>query len=162
DGVSPLLAATRAGSCAGRQAAAALGLIDLTRKPLLVPAVDGGDRSLSGTAFDIRARIELGGFDPSESTSAAGILALPGIVALAENGEHRARVLSEAFRLGEQLMDQPGDASELTMASILFAYCEQVYRGGPDALSGAVGAACDEVEDGVSLAQAIPEAALDD
>ncbi|WP_066215663.1 hypothetical protein [Arthrobacter woluwensis] len=162
DGVSPILAATRGNSSTARQAAAALGLVDLAGKALLVPAGDAVDKPLSGTAFDIRARIELGGFAPAGSTSAAGIEALSGLAALVDNGEHRARVLSEAFRVGDELLGKPGDASDLTRASILFAYCEQVYRGGPDALSGTLGAACDEAEGGLGLAQAISEAALDD
>lgn len=162
DGVSPVLAATRGSSGTARQAAATLGLVDLAGKPLLVPACDAVDGRVSGTAFDIRARIELGGFDPAASTSAAGVDALTGAASLVENGDHRAAVLSEAFRIGEELLEEPADASDLTRASVLFAYCEQVYRGGPEALSGALGAACDEVEDGLSLAQAIPDAALED
>lgn len=162
DGVSPILAATRGSSSAARQAAAAIGLVDLAGKPLLMPAGDAVDGRVSGTAFDIRARIELGGFDPAASTSAAGVDALPGVASLVENGEHRAAVLSDAFRVGEELLRQPADASDLTRASFLFAYREQVYRGGPEALSGALGAACDEVEDGLGLARAIPDAALED
>ncbi|UNK69404.1 hypothetical protein [Microbacterium sp. H1-D42] len=162
DGVSPVLAATRGSSSTARQAAATLGLVELAEKPLLVPAGDAVDRPLSGTAFDIRARIELGGFDPAASTSAAGVDALPRVAALVENGEHRAAVLSDAFRVGDELLRQPADASDLTRASVLFAYCEQVYRGGADALAGVLGAACDEVEDGLGLAQAIPDAALED
>ncbi|MGX9348418.1 hypothetical protein [Microbacterium sp. KNMS] len=162
DGISPVVAATRGSSSTARQAAATLGLVDLAGKPLLVPAGDAVDGRVSGTAFDIRARIELGGFDPAASTSAAGVDALPGAASLVENGKHRAAVLSEAFRIGEELLKEPAEASELTRASVLFAYCEQVYRGGPEALSGALGAACDDVEDGLSLAQAIPDAALED
>lgn len=162
DGISPVLAATRGSSSTARQAAATLGLIELAEKPLLVPAGDAVDGPLSGTAFDIRARIELGGFDPAASTSAAGVDALTRVAALVENGEHRAAVLSDAFRVGDELLRQPADASDLTRASVLFAYCEQVYRGGVDALAGVLGAACDEVEDGLGLAQAIPDAALED
>lgn len=162
DGVSPILAATRGSSSTARQAAATLGLVGLAGKPLLVPAGDAVDGPLSGTAFDIRARIELGGFDPAASTSAAGVDVLPGIASLVENGDYRAAVLSDAFRIGEELLRQPADTSDLTRAAFLFAYCEQVYRGGPEALSGALGAACDKVEDGLSLAQAIPDAALED
>lgn len=161
DGVSPVLAATRGSSGTAQQMAGALGLVDLVAKPLVVPADNAVDGRLSGTAFDIRARIELGGFDPTVSTSAAGVEALPGVAALVENGEHRAAVLSEAFRIGEELLREP-DPSDPTRASILFAYCEQVYRGGADALSGALGAACDGVEDGLGLARAIPESVVDD
>ncbi|MGV9192753.1 hypothetical protein ACQ143_00195 [Microbacterium sp. MC2] len=162
DGVSPVLAATRGSTPAARQAADALGLVDLANKPLLVPASDGVDRRLSGTAFDIRARIELSGFEPAVSSSAAGVRALSDIAAQVENGEHRARVLSEAFRIGEELLGWPDDPPKLTRASILFAYCEQVYRGGSGSLSGSLGTACDEAEDGMGLARAIPESGLED
>lgn len=162
DGVSPVLAATRGSSSTARQTASALGLVDLASKPLLVPAGAAVDGALSGTSFDIRARIELGGFDPAESTSASGVLALPALALMVENGEHRAAVLTEAFSVGEELLKQPVDGSDLVRASILFAYCEQVYRGGADALSGAVGTACDGVEDGLGLARAIPQPAVDD
>ncbi|WP_051191592.1 hypothetical protein [Microbacterium luticocti] len=162
DGVSPVLAATRGSSSTARQMASALGLVDLTSKPLIVARDDAADGRLSGTAFDIRTRIELGGFHPAASTSAAGVEALPGVAALVENGEHRAAVLGEAFRIGEELLRDPGDPSDLTRASILLAYCEQVYRRGSEALSGSLGAACDAVEDGLGLARAIPQSAVDD
>jgi len=162
DGISPALAATRGSSSTARQNAVALGLVDLAGKPLLVPAVEPTDGSLSGTAFDIRARIELGGFNPAESTSATAISTLPGVAALVENGDHRAKVLTEAFCVGEDLINGCRDASDLAKASVLFAYCEQVYRGGPDALDGALGAACDGVENGWGLAQTIPESTLVD
>lgn len=98
DGVSPVLAATRGSSSTARQMAGDLGLVDLAGKPLLVPAGEAVDGRLSGTAFDIRARIELGGFDPADSTSAAGVARLSDMASLVENGEHRAQVLATRTR----------------------------------------------------------------
>ncbi|WP_058593743.1 hypothetical protein [Leucobacter chromiiresistens] len=162
DGVSPVLAASRGTSNKAREMAAELGLVDLAGKTLLVPASEPVDGRLSGTGFDIRARIALGGFDPAKSTSAQGVARLSDFVPLVENGEHRARVLTEAFMIGEALLSSPSDSSDLTRASILLAYCEQVYRGGVAALSGSLGDACDAVTGGAELADAISDAAIED
>lgn len=162
DGASPVLAATRGSGPVAREMAIALGLADLARQPSLVPAsveVDGG---LSGTAFDIRARIALGGFDAAESASAEGIAALPGLVDPAQNGDHRNRVLAEAFQFAEELLSNTGNESDLTRASILLAYCEQIYRAGADALAGALGDQCDAASNGREFARSIPEEVLAD
>ncbi|MDR2323280.1 MAG: HEAT repeat domain-containing protein [Microbacterium sp.] len=142
--------------------AASLGLRELAEQPLVVPAAEQVIGTVAGTAFDIRARIELGGFIASESTSAAGVDALPHLIGQVENGEHRARVLSEGFSVAEEILASPAGRLSLTRASVLLAYCEQVYRGGADALAGTLGAACDAAADGYDLASGIAVEVIDD
>lgn len=162
DSVSPLLAVTRGTSSTARGAAQALGLGELARRETLVPPNPNVDRALSGTAFDIRARIELGGFDLDTSASAAGIQTLPDLAPQIDNGVHRVGVLSEAFSVAQEMLNESAETSDLARASILLGYCEQIYRGGANALSGSLGTACDTAEDGWGLAKNVSQAALVD
>lgn len=162
DGISPLLAASSGRSDGSRAAAEALGLSELAGSMTIVAPFPGADLPLSGTAFDFRARIELGGFDPRHSAAAAGIAQLPRFTSLMDNGPHRARVLTEVFGVAEMLLRESSSDSDLDRASILLAYCEQVARAGAEAMSGSLGASCDAVVDGKSFADRLDPLALAD
>ena len=162
DGISPRLTGTRGNTQAAYAMAATLGLPELADRGPLIPVPRGVDAARSGTAFDIRTRLALDGFDLQISASAAGITELPRFIDEIENGLHRARILTEAFQVAEQLLSAPSDEAELDRASILLAHCEQIYRAGPEALSGSVGVSCDAVDDGLSFAASIDPLAIAD
>lgn len=162
DGISPLLAASGGQSEESRGAAEALGLSELARSMTIVAPYPGANLPLSGTAFDFRARMELGGFDPRRSTAAAGVAQLPRYAALLDNGPHRAKILTEAFGVAEKLLLEPTSDSDLDLASILLAYCEQVARAGAEAMNGSLGDLCDAAVDGKSFAEQIDPLALAD
>ncbi|WP_290163610.1 hypothetical protein [Microbacterium sp. APC 3901] len=142
--------------------AATLGMVELTTSELITPLPLGVDATRSGTAFDIRTRIALGGFDVGTSASAAGVAELPHYIDKMDNGVHRARILTEAFQVAEELLASPSDEADLDRASILLAHCEQIYRAGPMALDGDFGIACDDADDGLSFAAALDPRALTD
>jgi|SRR5665213_374165 len=139
DGISPRLKASSGRSDGSRAAAEALCLSELTKSRPVVSPFPGADLPLSGTAFDFRARIELGGFDPRHSVAAAGIAQLADYVPFVENGPHRAKILTEAFAVAETLLREPFSDSDLDRAAILLAHCEQVARAGAKAMNGSVG-----------------------
>lgn len=144
EGISPHISSLRGPTSRARAMAASLGLTDLTRSPAMVPAPQGGDFATTGTAFDIRARIALGGFDARTSASFAGVARLLAQADHIENGRHRATVLAESFDFAEGLLLNTKDETQLDLAAVLFAYCEQVLRGGTKALQGLLGEACDQ------------------
>lgn len=135
--------------------AEALGLTDLTERPLIVAPFPGADLPLVGTALDFRVRIELGGFDPRRSVAAVGVAQLPDYVDVTDNGHHRARVLAEAFGVAERLLSHSSAEEDLDRAAVLLAHCERIVRAGASALSGATGAALDAVADGRTFADAV-------
>lgn len=142
--------------------AATLGMVKVAASELITPLPLGVDATRSGTAFDIRTRIALGGFDVGTSASAAGVAELPHYIDKMDNGLHRARILTEAFQVAEELLASPSDEADLDRASILLAHCEQLHRDGPKVLDGAFGVACDDAEDGLSFAAALDPRALTD
>jgi hypothetical protein len=70
-GCSPLLAASL-GKTADNTAAS-LGFAGLVEAPLLVERERAVEAATIGTAFDYRARFELGGFDPESSVAYGGL-----------------------------------------------------------------------------------------
>lgn len=162
DGVSPLLEASSGQGQGSRAAADALGLLKLSRSEMLSPPFPEVNAALIGTAFDFRARIELSGFDPRNSVAAAGVAHLPVVVPLIVNGEHRARILTEAFGIATVLLQERSSESDLDRASVLLAFCEQVARVGAKAFDGSLGVSCDAAHDGQSFAAQIDPLVLAD
>ncbi len=142
--------------------AEALGLTDLTERPLIVAPFPGADLPLVGTALDFRARIELGGFDPRTSVAAVGVARLQDYVTATDNGYHRARVLAEAFVVAEGLLRSSSAEEDLDRAAVLLAHCERIVRAGARALSGTTGAALDAAVDGRTFADAVDPRAVRD
>ena len=162
EGISPHLSSLRGPTSRARVMAASLGLTGLTKSPVLVPAPHGGDSATTGTAFDIRARIAVGGFDARMSASFAGVSKLIAQADHLENGLHRATVIEESFSLAEGLLLDAKDETELDLAAVLFAYCEQIFRGGANVLLGQLGEACDQASSAHEFANNIDSGVLAD
>lgn len=155
DRVSPILADTQGRTSSARASAGALGLVELAASTPIVPVPPDIDAARSGTAFDIRTRIALGGFDVRTVSIAAGVNQLSLLVRQVENGQHRAQIISEAFALAESLLQNPSSNDDLNLASIVLAHGDQIYRAGPAALNGALGTACDQARDGQQFVDSI-------
>lgn len=162
EGLSPRLTASVRRTSGGRFGEDALGLMELAEAPLLIPRPGGVDGTLAGTAFDYRARVELGDFDPLESFAAAGALRADGYRSLVDNGEHRVDVLQGAFEVAVGLL-RSGDDLDRDRASVLLAHCERVVRApGSTALSGTTGSLLDAASSGADFAAQIDRSTLDD
>lgn len=160
--VSPILAEIKGQTAEARSKADALGLINLAASQRIVPVPAEIDTARIGTAFDIRIRIALGGFDVQTSSSAAGMNQLPLLASKIENGRHRAQVLFEAFDIAGLLLQDPSSDDDLNIASIVLAHGEQIYRAGRAALTGSVGTACDQARDGQQFVENISSRDLHD
>lgn len=101
DGISPSLARSRGNSPAARAMAERLHLGAVASSLQIAPAAAGVDTARSGTAFDIRSRIALVGYDVHRSASALGITRLRTLADQIDNGQHRAAILTEAFQIAE-------------------------------------------------------------
>lgn len=145
-GISPLVAALYGQTGTALTAAKSLGFTDLKKSPALVPASHTGVNATTGTAFDIRVRIAMSGFDPLASASSEGISWMRQRADLLENGRHRAAVLIECFDVATSFLNDGDDETHLDLAAVLFAYCEQVFRGGINALGGQLGRSCDQAK----------------
>ncbi|MUU73524.1 hypothetical protein [Pseudarthrobacter sp. GA104] len=153
--VSPRLEASAGSTGGARIAAGELGLPALVDAYVVIPRAAGVDGTLSGTAFDFRARIELGDFNPRESAAAAGIARAAEYASWVENGHHRVAVLAESFDVAQALLRHPANDTDLDRASVLLAHCERVLRSGARALSGGTGKLLDNASDGSSFADQI-------
>lgn len=162
DSISPRLKASSGRSDGSRAAAETLGLSELAKSRLVVSPFPGADLQMLGTAFDFRARIALGGFDPWRSEAAAGVAELSDLVPSVKNGLHRAKILTEAFGVAEKLLRGPNSDVDLDRAAILLAHCDQVSRAGAKVLNGSVGVACDAAFDGESFSKQLDALALAD
>lgn len=123
-----------------------LGLLEISRSTLLHPRPPGVDGGLVGTAFDFRARMELGPFNARSSTAATGAAQVARYQRTLENGRHKARVLRGAFEVASELT-RSNSSLDLDRASVLLAYCEQVFRVGEEALTGSLGNRLNEAID---------------
>src|SRR5699024_3607975 len=126
DRVSPVLADTRGNTSEAKPSAGALGLKELANSKLVVPAGQEIDASRIGTAFDIRTRIVLDGFDVQTSSAAVGVQQLHRMASQIQNGLHRAHVLSDAFDIAESLLQNPSSDADLNLASLILAHGEQI------------------------------------
>ena len=141
---APALATAAGQSKAGKEFARQLGFYDLAKAPLVVPLPEEvhDKRRHSptvGTAFDIRTRMMLDQFEPSYSASALGVRAFTFMYArLMKDGERIAEVLADSFREAENLMIQ-GTEEDKDRASIIFTWCEALYRAGLRALFSSLG-----------------------
>ena len=141
---APALATAAGQSKRGKEFATQLGFYNLAKAPLVVPAPkevhDKRRHSPAvGTAFDIRTRMMLDQFEPCYSASALGIRAFSFWYArLMKDGELIAEMLADSFREAENLMIQ-GTEEDKDRASIIFTWCEALYRAGLRALFSSLG-----------------------
>ena len=169
-GSSPLLAVS-VGKTAD-MTAASLGFARLVKAPLLVEREHTVEAMTIGTAFDYRARFDLGGFDPESTVARSGLTYLQtllgGDVALSplsipehefdwphrdSYALHKYCVLQQAFERSVALLG--GTSEDRDRAAILMAWCEQVFRAGTRALDGSLGERLVNVFDGTELAASI-------
>jgi len=128
-----------------------LRLWETARSPVLHQRPTGIDGALVGTAFDYRARMELGGLDVLTSTAAIGAKRITRDQSILDNGRHKARVVRSAFEVAYEL-SRSQNQLDWDRASVLLAYCEQIYRAGVHALKGSLGSRLDAAVGGRDLA----------
>jgi hypothetical protein len=162
DGILPALRTRNGGTDGAHAAADELGLNELAASITAVPPSAGVDTARAGTAVDFRVRIALGEFDPHDSAAASGIHKLALHKDNAENGAHRARILTEAFDEAVQILDSDAGEADLDRAALVLAHCEQIHRSGVTVLDGSVGKACDLATDGRGFAAGLDAPSLAD
>jgi len=164
---APALATAAGQSRAGKEFAKQLGFYDLVKAPLVVPLPEEvhDKRRHSptvGTAFDIRTRMMLGQFDPRYSASILGVRLFTFMYArLMKDGERIAEMLADSFREAENLMIQ-GTEEDKDRASIIFTWCEALYRAGLRALFSSLGERLHASKTVDDLIASIPPAMLAD
>ena len=164
---APALATAAGQSKAGKEFAKQLGFYDLVKAPLVVPVPkevhDKRRHSPTvGTAFDIRTRMMLGQFDPRYSASILGVRLFTFMYArLMKDGERIAEMLADSFREAENLMIQ-GTEEDKDRASIIFTWCEALYRAGLRALFSSLGERLHASKTVDDLFASIPPAMLAD
>jgi len=113
-------------------------------------------------AFDIRTRMMLGEFEPRRSASAMGMDAFNHLLApLLPNGQHISDVLGDAFLEAERLT-RDGDDVDQDYASIIFAWCESIYRAGGRAIRSSLGERLSAARNVDEVYDSIPPLMLED
>jgi len=164
---APALAMAGGRSPEGRRFAEHLGFHELTKARTLAPLPDGVTDARRhsptvGTAFDIRTRMMLGEFEPRRSASAAGMDAFNfGLAPLLPNGQHISDVLGDAFLEAERLT-RDGDDVDQDYASIIFAWCESIYRAGPRAMHSSLGERLSAARNVDDVYDSVPPLMLED
>ena len=164
---APALATAAGQSKAGKEFATQLGFYDLVKAPLVVPlpeeVQDKRRHSPTvGTAFDIRTRMMLDQFEPTYSASALGVKAFTLMYArLMKDGERITEMLADSFREAENLTIQ-GTDEDKDRASIIFTWCEALYRAGLRALFSSLGERLHASKTVDDLFASIPPAMLAD
>ncbi len=95
------------------------------------------------------------------STAATGATRVSRYQSVLENGRHKARVVRSAFEVACELTRSQNQL-DWDRASVLLAYCEQIYRAGPQALRGSLGTRLDEAIGGRDLAAEVDLEVLSD
>ena len=164
---APALATAAGQSKAGKEFATQLGFYDLAKAPLVVPLPEEvhDKRRHSptvGTAFDIRTRMMLGQFEPRYSASILGVRLFTFMYArLMKDGERIAEMLADSFHEAEDLTIQ-GTEEDKDRASIIFTWCEALYRAGLRALFSSLGERLHASKTVDDLFDSIPPAMLAD
>lgn len=113
-------------------------------------------------AFDIRTRMMLGQFEPRRSASAMGMDVFNHLLApLLPNGQHISDVLGDAFLEAERLT-RDGDDVDQDYASIVFAWCESIYRAGGRAIRSSLGERLSAARNVDEVYDSIPPLMLED
>lgn len=164
---APALATAAGQSKAGKEFAKQLGFYDLVKAPLVVPLPEEvhDKRRHSptvGTAFDIRTRMMLDQFEPRRSASAMGMDVFNHLLApLLPNGQHISDVLGDTFLEAERLT-RDGDDVDQDYASIVFAWCESIYRAGVRAIRSSLGERLSAARNVDEVYDSIPPLMLED
>ena len=167
EGCAPALAMAGSRSPEGKRIAERLGFYDLVKSRSLAPLPDGVTDARRhsptvGMAFDIRTRMMLGQFEPRRSASAMGIDVFNHLLApLLPNGQHISDVLGDAFLEAERLT-RDGDDVDQDYASIVFAWCESLYRAGVRAIRSSLGKRLSAARNVDEVYDSIPPLMLED
>ena len=164
---APALAIAGGRSPEGKRVAERLGFYDLVKARSLAPLPDGVTDARRhsptvGMAFDIRTRMMLGQFDPRRSASAMGMDVFNHLLApLLPNSQHISDVLGDAFLEAERLT-RDGDDVDQDYASIVFAWCESIYRAGGRAIRSSLGERLSAARNVDEVYDSIPPLMLED
>ena len=167
EGCAPALAIAGGRSPEGQRVAERLGFYDLVKARVLAPLPDGVSDARRhsptvGMAFDIRTRMMLGEFEPRRSASAMGMDVFNHLLApLLPNGQHISDVLGDAFLEAERLT-KDGDDVDQDYASIVFAWCESIYRAGVRAIRSSLGERLSVARNVDEVYDSIPPLMLED
>lgn len=167
EGCAPALAIAGGRSPEGKRVAERLGFYDLVKARSLAPLPDGVTDARRhsptvGMAFDIRTRMMLGEFEPRRSASAMGMDVFNHLLApLLPNGQHISDVLGDAFLEAERLT-RDGDDVDQDYASIVFAWCESIYRAGGRAIRSSLGERLSAARNVDEVYDSIPPLMLED
>ena len=167
EGCAPALAIAGGRSPEGKRIAERLGFYDLVKARSLAPLPDGVTDARRhsptvGMAFDIRTRMMLGQFEPRRSASAMGMDVFNHLLApLLPNGQHISDVLGDAFLEAERLT-RDGDDVDQDYASIVFAWCESIYRAGGRAIRSSLGERLSAARNVDEVYDSIPPLMLED
>ena len=167
EGCAPALAIAGSRSPEGKRIAERLGFYDLVKSRSLAPLPDGVTDARRhsptvGMAFDIRTRMMLGQFEPRYSASILGVRLFTFMYArLMKDGERIAEMLADSFREAEDLTIQ-GTEEDKDRASIIFTWCEALYRAGLRALFSSLGERLHASKTVDDLFASIPPAMLAD
>ena len=167
EGCAPALAIAGGRSPEGKRVAERLGFYDLVKARSLAPLPDGVTDArrhspTAGMAFDIRTRMMLGEFEPRRSASAMGMDVFNHLLApLLPNGQHISDVLGNAFLEAERLT-RDGDDVDQDYASIVFAWCESIYRAGGRAIRSSLGERLSAARNVDEVYDSIPPLMLED
>ena len=167
EGCAPGLAIAGGRSPEGKRVAERLGFYDLVKSRSLTPLPDGVTDARRhsptvGMAFDIRTRMMLGEFEPRRSASAMGMDVFNHLLApLLPNGQHISDVLGDAFLEAERLT-RDGDDVDQDYASIIFAWCESLYRAGGRAIRSSLGERLSAARNVDEVYDSIPPLMLED
>ena len=167
EGCAPGLAIAGGRSPEGKRVAERLGFYDLVKTRVLAPLPDGVTDARRhsptvGMAFDIRTRMMLGEFEPRRSASAMGMDVFNHLLApLLPNGQHISDVLGDAFLEAERLT-RDGDDVDQDYASIVFAWCESIYRAGGRAIRSSLGERLSAARNVDEVYDSIPPLMLED
>ena len=166
EGCAPALAIAGGRSPEGKRVAERLGFYELVKARSLAPLPDGvidarRHSPTVGMAFDIRTRMTLGEFEPRRSASAMGMDVFNHLLApLLPNGQHISDVLGDAFLEAERLT-RDGDDVDQNYASIVFAWCESIYRAGVRAIRSSLGERLSAARNVDEVYDSIPPLMLD-
>ena len=167
EGCAPALAIAGGRSPEGKRVAERLGFYDLVKARVLAPLPDGVTDARRhsptvGMAFDIRTRMMLSQFEPRRSASAMGMDVFNHLLApLLPNGQHISDVLGDAFLEAERLT-KDGDDVDQDYASIVFAWCESLYRAGVRAIRSSLGERLSVARNVDEVYDSIPPLMLED
>jgi len=159
---APQLALAGTRGAEGKALASSFGFDDLTALATQRPIPDEvenrtGHSIVVGMALDYRLRMDLPGFDFSQTVAQRGLDRLAADPGVVHRGKHIHKLLQESLGLAHRTLQQ-ADSQPLSLAraSVPLAWCESFVRTGPQvALSGDLGRQIKSAKNAVDLMMSI-------